>query len=99
MVDISVFLTEYMIINVVVGIVAGVLRSIIGYLESGEEFDYRKFGITLIRTSVIGALIAYSSIGFDPINLFFKIFFADFAITGLKKIEKVRLTKKTGVKK
>ena len=94
MIDISIYLTEYMLVNVIVGLVAGALRSLIGWLESGEDFDARKFSITLIRTSIVGALIAYSTVGFDPINLFFKIFFADFAITGLKKIEQVRVTKR-----
>ena len=91
MIDVS-FLSDAILINLVVGILAGALRSVIGWLESGEVFESRKFLLTLIRTSMLGAIIGYSSTG-TPVNLFFEVFVADFTVLGLKKIEEVRTGK------
>jgi len=89
MVDINVFLTDAMLINLIVGIVAGAIRSVVGWLQSGEDFEIRQFFLTLIRTSILGAMLSYNSPN-APIPLFFEIFFADYAITSVEKIRKVK---------
>ena len=39
-----------------VGLIAGILYGLLGYLKSGEEFNARKFFKTLIIGAILGAL-------------------------------------------
>ena len=58
------------------GILAGALRSIMGWLESEEKFDPKKFVTTLIRTCVIGASLGFASAE-SPVTVFFITYTSD----------------------
>jgi hypothetical protein len=77
---------EIMYINVLIGLFAGMLRSVIGWLESGKDFDLKLLGLTLVRTGILGVTLALASTQ-DPINTFLTVYFADSLISKSKDIE------------
>ena len=84
------------ILTILAGAIAGVLRSIIGYIESGEPFNMKLFLYTLLRTSILGASIGYG-LNQEFINVFFQVYFADTLILnkGLNKIKEKVVVGKT----
>jgi hypothetical protein len=68
------------------GLMAGIVRSIMGWQESGESFNAKLFLYTMLRTAILGASIGYG-LGQEPIAIFFQVYFADSLILnkGLNK--------------
>jgi len=76
--------------SLVAGAVAGIIRSFLGYLDSDEEFDWKKFAATVIRMTVLGAMYGFNA-SLDPVSTFFYVFASDkllstgFSIGGKKQ--------------
>ena len=87
-------LNNVVVVSLIVGIFAGCLRTILGWLESKEPFDSRLFLLGLMKSSLIGGALAYASTK-DPIPLFFEILAVDFSIS---KISKTITSRQNGVK-
>lgn len=49
----------------------GVVLALIGWLESGDVFDVRKFGASCLRSLIAGVLFAVGSDGSDVIQFFY----------------------------
>lgn len=47
-----------------------------GWLKNNAPFNGKLFFYTLVRTSIIGAMIGYGT-NQDPILVFFEVYFAD----------------------
>ena len=69
---------------ILAGLFAGVLRSVIGKLETGTEFDYSLLLASLIRNGVLGAIYAYNS-SLDPVEAFIFIFTSDKILNSVNK--------------
>ena len=78
------------ILSLVIGAFAGSLRSVMGWLQSGEPFKIRAFAETVLRTSLIGAAIGYT---FSPdlAMTFFQVYFSDAILHKSYKIGKKTL--------
>ena len=72
--------------SLVAGLFAGIVRSVMGWQESGEKFDAKLFLYTMLRTALLGASIGYG-LGQEPFAVFFQVYFADTLILnrGLNK--------------
>ena len=75
------------ILCLIAGILAGILRSVMGYLESTEPFNFKLFSITLVRTVILAALMGYG-LNQEPVMAFFTVFFADSLVHKGYKITK-----------
>jgi hypothetical protein len=42
--------------GVIMGLISGLLYGLLGYLKSGEKFDPRKLGKTLLLAAILGAV-------------------------------------------
>jgi hypothetical protein len=69
------------------GMIAGLVRSFKGYLESKQPFDMRLFCYTLMRTAIQGAAFGYG-LNQDPFITFFQVYLADDLVTN-KALDKV----------
>jgi len=76
------------------GLAAGAVRTLKGWLESGDKFDARLFCYTLMRTTIQGAAVGYG-LNQDPFLAFFEVYLADDLITN-RAFNKIG--EKTGVK-
>lgn len=76
--------------SLVAGAFAGALRSFLGWLDSGDDFDWRLFTATSIRTVILGAMYGFNA-NLDPVSTFFYVFATDkllstgYSIGGKKK--------------
>jgi len=71
--------------SLIVGLVAGILRALLGYKKSGEDFEYQKF-LTDVIFSVIIAPVLYLFVGITEMaHLFLFVFFGDVFIIELLK--------------
>ena len=71
--------------NLLVGVAAGAIRSVMGWLDSGKPFNAKLFVSTLVKTSLIGAAMAFA-MPQAPISIFFQVYFADSLINKSYKI-------------
>ena len=73
----------------IAGVGAGVLRSVMGWLESGEPFNKRLMFMAIIRTALLGGMFGFGS-DQHPIAVFFEVYFTDTIMHKSYKIEKNR---------
>lgn len=78
--------------GVLAGFVAGVVRSVMGWLESEDKFDPRRFVMTLIRAGIIGASLGFASTE-SPVTVFFMTYFSDSVIKGSYNVVKAKTAK------
>jgi len=80
------------IINMISGMCAGALRSIMGWTESGESFNSKLMVITVVKTAIIGASMGYV-LQHHPIATFFEVYFTDSITNKSYKIVRKKLRK------
>lgn len=59
-----------MIILIALSIAGGVTSAVLGWMDSGEPFDARKFGASLIRTILGSAVAALALQGINSVDVF-----------------------------
>lgn len=71
---------KQLLIVVLVGALGGMVRSILGYFtqsDEGENFNWKKFMFSVLRASIGGSFLVYSTIDLSNINFgtYFVAFF------------------------
>lgn len=70
--------------SLIAGAIAGIIRSLLGWLESDTDFNWRMFTSTIVRTTILGSMWGFSS-NLDPVSSFFYVFASDKMLsTGFK---------------
>jgi len=86
---------EMQTLALIAGIVAGVLRSVMGWMESKKPFNPQLLVNTVFRAAICGALMAYT-LNLDPMMTFFTVYMEDSLLNKSYKIVKNSRNSKKG---
>ena len=75
------------ILSLIAGMLAGTLRSFMGWLENTGPFNKRMFATTFLRSLILGAFTGYG-LQQDPVLTFFAVYTGDTILNKSYKIVK-----------